>query len=359
MAGWVIGAFAGALIVAGGLGLFYPGWGLLWRWRRASSGAERARVEDTLKYLYESEVEGVVTSIQSVAGAARLSADEAAQVLQRLEVRRLTTTEGDGIRLTESGRELGLHVLRAHRLLEKYLADHTGFPEPEWHTRAHDLEHGLSPAEVNNLAVRMQHPTHDPHGDPIPTADGQQSGPRGVPLTGAPLDQPLRVLHLEDEPRAVYAQLAGAGLQPGMPVRLTGAGPEGVRLVAEGREHVLAPLVAASVLVEPVAQESAAPEPAGEPLSSLAPGESGRVLGISRRCRGATRRRLLDLGVLPGTVVHAQLRSPNGDPTAYRIRDALIALRGVQASLIRVERLPREVANGSRPTQTAGMSEAR
>ena len=48
----------------------------------------------------------------------------------------------------------------------------------------------------------------------------------------------------------------------------------------------------------------------------------------------------MDLGVLPGTVIVAEMRSPNGDPTAYRIRDALIALRAEQAEMIRVERLP-------------------
>jgi Fe2+ transport system protein FeoA len=52
----------------------------------------------------------------------------------------------------------------------------------------------------------------------------------------------------------------------------------------------------------------------------------------------------LDLGVLPGTVIRAEMRSPNGDPTAYRVRDALIALRAEQAELIRIERLPAPAA---------------
>jgi Fe2+ transport system protein FeoA len=52
----------------------------------------------------------------------------------------------------------------------------------------------------------------------------------------------------------------------------------------------------------------------------------------------------LDLGVLPGTVVHAEMQSPNGDPTAYRIRDALIALRAEQAEAIRIQRLPQPAA---------------
>ncbi|MBP1775911.1 MAG: DtxR family transcriptional regulator, partial [candidate division NC10 bacterium] len=311
MAASLVGLMAGLVLALGVIGLFWPGWGLLSRWRGASQSAERVRVEDTLKHLYESEVNGVVSSMQSVAGAARLSVDDAADVLQNLQRR---------IRLTATGREMGLHVLRAHRLWESYLADQTGFPEPEWHGRAHDLEHGLSPSEVDALSARLRHPTHDPHGDPIPTATGEFSGQQGVPLTTAPVDQPLRILHMEDEPKAVYAQLVAVDLHPGMPVRLVEVSPERVRLVAGGTEHVLAPLVAASVSVEPLAEERAAETPVGEPLSALQAGDSGRVVAISRRCRGAERRRLLDLGVLPGTVIRAELRSPNGDPTAYRIR---------------------------------------
>jgi DtxR family Mn-dependent transcriptional regulator len=273
-----------------------------------------------------------------------LSVDEAADVLQSLQRRRLIEVEREGIRLTATGREMGLHILRAHRLWESYLADQTGFPEPEWHGRAHDLEHGLSPAEVDALSARLQHPLRDPHGDPIPTAQGEFSGQRGVPLTTAPLGEPLSILHLEDEPKAVYAELVALGLHPDMPVRLLEVSPQQVRLAAGGAEHTLDPLVASSVSVTPIARGKPADETIGVPLHALGPGEQGRVLSLSRRCRGPERRRFLDLGVLPGTVIRAEMRSPNGDPTAYRIRGALIALRAEQAEFIRIERLPEPAA---------------
>ncbi len=344
MAASLVGLIVGLAVALLIIGLFWPTWGLVSRWRRATHTAERVRVEDTLKHLYESEINGVVPSMQSVAGAAQLSSDEAADVLQNLQRRRLIEVEREGIRLTESGREMGLNVLRAHRLWESYLAEQTGFPEAEWHGRAHNLEHGLSAEDVHALSARLQHPTHDPHGDPIPTAQGEFSGQRGVPLTTAPVGRPLRVLHMEDEPKAVYAQLVAVGLHPGMAIRLVEASPQRVRLLAGGSEHVLAALVAASVSVEPRPDERRAEASVGEPLSALRPGEDGRVLAISRRCRGAERRRLLDLGVLPGTIIRAEMRSPNGDPTAYRVRDALIALRAEQAELIRIKRLPEPAA---------------
>jgi DtxR family Mn-dependent transcriptional regulator len=78
----------------------------------------------------------------------------------------------------------------------------------------------------------------------------------------------------------------------------------------------------------------------GEALTNLSIGEKGQVLALSPRIRGTERRRLMDLGILPGTVIEVEMVSPGGDPTAYRVRDALIALRGAQAEMIRINRLP-------------------
>jgi DtxR family Mn-dependent transcriptional regulator len=344
MSALLIGLLVGVVVALGVVGLFWPGWGIVPRWRRATRSAERVRIEDTLKHLYVSEVTGVVPNIQSVAGVARLTADEAAEVLQGLQSRRLIALEPDGIRLTAPGRELGLNVLRAHRLWERYLADQTGYPEIEWHGRAEAYEHRLSPAQTDTLSARLGHPTHDPHGDPIPTAEGELPRQAGVPLTAASLDEPLRIVHIEDEPEVVYAQLVAEGLHPGMQVRVTEISPQRVCLWADGDEHVLAPMVAANLSVVSLPRAVRVEERVGEPLSSLKPGEEGKVLLLSRRCRGQERRRLLDLGVLPGTVIRAEMRSPNGDPTAYRIRDALIALRAEQAEVIRVQRLPQPTA---------------
>ncbi|MGD9375983.1 MAG: FeoA family protein, partial [Anaerolineae bacterium] len=75
-----------------------------------------------------------------------------------------------------------------------------------------------------------------------------------------------------------------------------------------------------------------------EHLSDLEPGEKAVVAGLSPSCRGSERRRFLDLGILPGTAVEAEMISPSGDPTAYRVRGALLALRREQAEYIRITR---------------------
>ncbi len=75
-----------------------------------------------------------------------------------------------------------------------------------------------------------------------------------------------------------------------------------------------------------------------DPLSTLNPGEKATVVRISAACRGIERRRLLDLGIIPGTIVEAEMKSPSGDPTAYRIRDTTIALRKEQSNQIHISR---------------------
>lgn len=331
--------------------LFLPRQGLFARLQRARRYSERILLEDVLKHLQRCETHGLKPDLPGLAAALDISPEQAARLLERLQALALIEMEAENIRLTPAGRQAALRVIRAHRLWEQYLAQETGFKEADWHTQAEHFEHLLSAEEIASLARQLGHPTHDPHGDPIPDARGEFRPHAGKPLTSMPLDQPLRIVHLEDEPPEVYAQLVAEELTPGMIVRLTEVTPTRVRFWADsgrpetGDEHILAPVVAANISVVPLPEgETAAPEaiPAIKtmPLSALKPGETGRVAALSPRLRGAERRRMLDLGLLPGTEVRAELVSPSGDPTAYRVRESLIALRREQARLIQIEKLP-------------------
>jgi DtxR family Mn-dependent transcriptional regulator len=99
---------------------------------------------------------------------------------------------------------------------------------------------------------------------------------------------------------------------------------------------VLAPVVAGIVTVVPI--DLPTDVSTMTRLSTLAPGESAVVVELATSCSCAQRSRLLDLGLVPGTHVTSELRGPSGDPTAYRIRGALIALRRDQASHIFVHK---------------------
>jgi DtxR family Mn-dependent transcriptional regulator len=324
--------------------IFRPERGVFWRWRRARQMTARVLREDALKHIHQCEIHDQRPTVKSLAGALNVSSDEIAALLEQLEAGDLLQVEGDGFYLTPAGREYALQIIRAHRLWERYLADATGFEEAEWHGQADLYEHTISPAEASRLSARLGYPTHDPHGDPIPTADGEVFYTDRVPLSVMEIDKPARIVHLEDEPEAVFAQLVAEGLHVGMVVRVLESSSRRLRFWAGGDEHTLAPLVAANIAVEPLPEEHREQEILGETLTSLNPGESGQVIGITARMRGAERRRLMDLGILPGTVIQAEIASPAGDPMAYRVRGALIALRSTQASQIQISKIQSQVS---------------
>jgi DtxR family Mn-dependent transcriptional regulator len=304
------------------------------------SERERASVEDALKHLYWCEEQTQTATAESLAGNEGVSSAEAGRVLGLLPGAGLAVFRDGVFHLTDPGRRYALQVVRAHRLYETYLAQETGFHETRWHQRAHDKEHHLTTEEVAELAQRLGHPRFDPHGDPIPTAEGRMPKLAGKPLSNWPAGLTARVVHLEDEPEAVFAQLVAIGMCPGLIVRVVSSTPHRIIIETEGRQHVLAPIVAANITV--VEAPTAVTEQ-GQPLSQLRPGTRGRVLALSPRCRGAERRRLMDLGLVPGTIVENELRGPMGDPTAYRVCDTLVALRREQADSVLVEPVAAEV----------------
>ncbi len=327
------------IVLAVGLWLFWPDKGLFWRWQHARQMTRRVLMEDALKHMHDCEYHGRIPTVPSIAGVLNSSVNEIATLLTEMQAHNLITFEGDRLELTPQGRDYALHVIRAHRLWERYLADKTGYTATDWHSQSERREHQLSRAEANALAQELGHPRFDPHGDPIPTASGDLIvSEERYTLPNFMPNQYGQIVHLEDEPETIYAQLLAEGLHLGMTVLITEITPQRIRFWADGDEHVLAPILAANISVTPIHPEEEPEVGPYESLSQLKLGQSARVTAISHLCRGAERRRFLDLGILPGTLVKAEMISPSGDPTAYRIRGALIGLRKEQADLIYITR---------------------
>jgi len=323
-----------SLLVLGGAALVWPQWGLIARWRRARELTERSQREDVLKHLLKCEANGRQASLDSIAGALHVSTGEAADLVQDLEERGLLAYADSDLRLEPGGREMALHIVRAHRLWESYLAEQTGVAETEWHQRAERQEHLLTPQETEALAARLGHPTHDPHGDVIPGREETLPADSGQPLGALPVQTRAVITHIEDEPPTIYAQLCAQGLRPGMHITVLEKAPQRLRFWADGNEHVLAPVLANNITVS--ALQEPAPIRAEKFLNHLQRGERAKVLGLVPACRGAERRRLLDLGFVAGTPVEIEITSPMGDPVGYRLRGTVIALRREQAGLIRI-----------------------
>lgn len=326
---WIIG-----LLLLGVGVLIWPQVGLVARWRRARDLAERSQREDVLKHLLKCEANGRQASLDSIAGALHISTGDAADLVQDLEERELVSHEDSRLRLEASGREMALHIVRAHRLWESYLAEQTGVAETEWHKRAERQEHLLTPQQTDALSAKLGNPTHDPHGDVIPGRQENLPADSGQPLAALPVETSAIITHIEDEPPTVYAQLCAQGLRPGMRVTILEKAPQRVRFWADGNEHVLAPVLANNITV--TALTEAPPTGEEKSLSQLQRGERAKVLGLAPACRGAERRRLLDLGFVAGTPVEIEIASPLGDPVGYRVRGTVIALRREQAGLIRI-----------------------
>lgn len=325
--------------------LFRPNSGLFLRWRNVRRKAKQILLEDALKHLFHKENANGEPSIQSVSKALQLSEDKALLLVSIILDEDLAVWEGNKLRLTASGRLAALKTLRAHRLWERYLADKTGFSEDEWHARADRAEHILSASDADALSAQLSHPTYDPHGDPIPSASGEMAKLHAIPLTTADIHQSFEIVHLEDEPPAIYAQLVAAELYPGMKLEISERTQQQVRFWTNGDEHHLPTHVAGNIYVLPFPDKRTARDIPKLRLADLKPGQRGKVVALSPACRGLERRRMMDLGILPGTVIRAEFVSAGGDPVAYRIREALIALRGEQARLITIQ--PLEEKNDS------------
>lgn len=150
--------------------------------------SDRILFEDALKHLYKCEADQVQASVQSLAGQLGVSVDRTAQILSDLQEHGLVELTGETFPLTTSGREYGLHMVRAHRLWERYLADRTGVSEIEWHGRAEIREHEISPEQADRLWAKLGYPTHDPHGDPLTLGEGDFPQIPGMTLLSLDVD---------------------------------------------------------------------------------------------------------------------------------------------------------------------------
>ena len=322
--------------------VFWPTHGVAARLRRAGEGAERIRVEDAVKHLFTSEAAHRPSSVESLAGVIGITRGEVVEIVRHLERLGLARLEAEDIVLTEDGRAHALRIVRTHRIWERYLADRTGVDPAQWHAQAERLEHGLAPEEVDRLAASMGDPLYDPHGDPIPTAAGVMPPSRGVPLVSLEPGAGAWVVHVEDEPEEVYRAIRDAGIDVGTRLKIEAIDASTVRVLAEGQPVTLDGIAARNLTVERLDGESV--DSALERLDVLQPGEEAVVVRVGGQVQGAQRRRLLDLGVVPGTVIHVELRSASGDPVAYRIRGAVIALRRAQAQAILIRRRAQQEA---------------
>jgi len=348
---WIILLAAAALAV-----VLWPRAGVWAQLRRQREIRRRALVEDALKHVLTWERRAQDATPESLRGTLGVSERRVIDLIQQMQQAGLVHSTAGALHLTPEGERWAVHIVRAHRLWERYLADDAGMPLGRLHQAAEKAEHQLSEEKLEALEAHLGHPLHDPHGDPIPAADGTMTALKAVPLTDWPSGEPARVVHIEDEPAVVFKQILAAGLRPGMTVRVLEQLPERVVISDGEHEHVLAPVVAANIHVAEQRRQPARPAGAKR-LTELGDQEAAEVLEIGQACQGYSRRRLLDLGLTPGTRVEAALRNPFGEPRAFRVRGTTIALRNQQTDQIWVKPVAAETNTEKRAQSIAAGAE--
>jgi len=294
-------------------------------------------LEDALKFMFDCEYKGLSYDINSIAGNLNIKPDKAGDLVERLLEMELIHLNDQQIELTDTGRSYALRVIRVHRIWERYLADETSVKQTEWHNEACRIEHHVTVEDTEKLAAQMGNPVFDPHGDPIPTLDGNLPAAKGDPLNHLKEGEIGRITHIEDEPKSIYEQLVVLGLYPGMQVYVTDVAENKITFAAEGDECTLTPLFASQITVEKLSGVKPKTE-RHELLSTLAIGEEAEVTGISANLRGQQRRRLMDLGIVPGSHISVVMKSASGDPIGYRVKGTTVGIRKNQADLVFVNR---------------------
>jgi DtxR family Mn-dependent transcriptional regulator len=214
-----------------------------------------AAVEDYAKAIYalQVECEGAVTN-NALAVRLGVSAASASNMVKKLHGLGLVEhLPYRGVELTVAGRRVALEVLRHHRLLELYLAESLGVPWDRVHDEAEVLEHHISEELEELIAKALGNPTHDPHGDPIPTRELEMIEEPARTLDSLEPGQSGRFTRISDHDPEMLRYLAERGIAPGDDFEVVDKQPFGGPLFVRfgGTDvHVVGGLLAAAMRVE-------------------------------------------------------------------------------------------------------------
>ncbi len=209
-------------------------------------------VEDYLKTIYKLESEEKGASTTRVADSLDVSSASATNMIKRLAKMGLVDYQSyKGANLTEAGRKIALEIIRHHRLLELYLLEVMGYSWDEVHDEAEKLEHHISEQFEDKIAELLDNPTHDPHGDPIPSKDGIMPEMKDGSLVDAEEGHHYLVSRVKNQDPELLRYLEKIGMLPGTKLRVKEKGPfKGpITLDVEENEQVIGREVAEHIYI--------------------------------------------------------------------------------------------------------------
>lgn len=208
--------------------------------------------EDYVKAIYMLQAQGMKVNNSALASQLDVSPASTTNMVKRLAELELVVYEPyQSIELTEAGERVALEVLRHHRLLELYLHSKLNLPWDQVHMEAERLEHVISEALEDAISAALDNPTVDPHGDPIPTKDGQITQVQGKPLSIVECNRPYRLVRVLVQDRERLNYLGALGLYPNATVTPLKHAPFAGPLLVDvaGEHHALAHEMAELLLV--------------------------------------------------------------------------------------------------------------
>lgn len=210
-------------------------------------------VENFIKAVYSLQQQEERVSTNTLSDALNISAPSVTDMAQRLVTAGLVDYQRyKGVVLTASGREMALRVLRRHRLIELYLVRELGYALREVHEEAEKLEHAVSERFIEAIAYKLGDPNFDPHGDPIPAADGTLTQRQLMPLTELPEHVKASVSQLKSSSPEMLQHILDRGFTLDSEVEVLARdpfdGPISARV--DGRERIVGFNVAECILVD-------------------------------------------------------------------------------------------------------------
>jgi DtxR family Mn-dependent transcriptional regulator len=181
-------------------------------------------VENYLKQLYLEQVDdpAALLPMGRLASAMSVTPGTATTMVKALADSGLVRYEPRaGVQLTSAGNRLALHVLRRHRLVELFLVKVVGLDWSEVHAEAEELEHVISEKLLSRIDQMLGYPKVDPHGDPIPTPEGDVAPMGGESLINCQVGQAMEITRVADQEPVFLQFVEQCGLIPGSEVRVT------------------------------------------------------------------------------------------------------------------------------------------
>ena len=219
---------------------------------RIKNGTLGEAVEDYLKAIHQLSLRSDRVTPSAVAERLEISSAAVTKMVKRLlELELIEYSRSQGLRLSREGERNAARVLRTHRLMELFLARELDLPWEEVHREAERLEHVISARVEERIDAALGHPTHDPHGHPIPRRDGRIEKAELTPLAQLEPGERASVSRVADSDPDMLRYIGELGLFPGTPVEMLEPEPFGgsLRIRISGIELPVGRELAANVFI--------------------------------------------------------------------------------------------------------------